>query len=40
MGYLDRERKVLVLGTRLRGRGGSVTPEYLKYLARLEKGCT
>jgi len=27
MGYLDRGRKVLALGKRLWGRGGSVTPE-------------
>jgi len=32
------KRKVLVLGTRLRERGGSVTPEKLEYVARLEKG--
>ena len=37
-GYLDRKRKVLALGTRLRGGGGSVTPEnYLEYIATLEK---
>jgi len=31
MGYSDE--KVLALGTRLRGRGGSVTPEYLENIA-------
>ena len=31
--------KVLALGTRLRGRGGSVTPEYLENIAvELERG--
>jgi len=31
MGYSDK--KVLALGARLRGRGGSITPEYLENIA-------
>jgi len=37
MDYSDK--KVLALGTRLRGRGGTVTPEYLENIAEeLEQG--
>jgi len=34
------QRKVLALRTRLKGRGGSVTPEYLEYIAIKQNGAS
>jgi len=40
IGYLDRKEKVLALGMRLGGSGGSVTPEISRVRSQLEKGHT